>query len=227
MRSERREQPFGSSVLPRVSFHDKQHGPVDTSQQDPAVTWLTQVHGARVVVVDEIGAHAAAPADAAVTAVVGAKLLIRTADCAPVLFVGTHLGRTVGVGVAHAGWKGLLAGILPATVGALCGLGASVITAALYPCIGPECYEFGRHDLDAAAVSLGPSIRSNTTGGQPALDLVESVRSSLKSAGVDSVDTRTWSCTACDETRFFSYRARREHGRLGLYAWLEDSPPDV
>lgn len=208
-----------------VRFEDKRLGSVDIARQDGSVTWLHQVHGAQVVVVDQIGAHVADSADAAVTNVVGAKLLIRSADCAPVLFVGERDGHVCCIGVAHAGWKGLLAGVLPATAGALRRLGATEIRATLYPCIGPECYEFGEQDLDAVVASLGNSVRSKTAAGTVALDLIEAVRCSLNTAGVDALDTSLWSCTSCDESRFFSYRTRREQGRLGLFAWLETARP--
>jgi YfiH family protein len=183
-------------------------------------TWLRQVHGARVVVVDGPGDHAGAEADAAVTAHPGAALCILTADCAPVA-----LSSPEGVvGVAHAGWRGLAEGVLPATVAAMRELGATGVTAALGPSIHAECYEFSPDDLDAVAARLGDVVRASTADGKPALDVPAAVRSSLEAAGVElAIDAD--SCTACavdgdGRPRWFSHRARREEARQALVAWL-------
>ena len=80
---------------------------------DEEWTWLRQVHGAEVVVVDRPGHRAGATADAAVTGATGAVLCVQTADCVPVVLVGDGV-----VGVAHAGWRGLVAGVIGSTVDA-------------------------------------------------------------------------------------------------------------
>jgi polyphenol oxidase len=212
-------------VIARSNFVDARAGGVSVPlPDDQNVTWLTQTHQAEVVVVRVPGEYCGWRADAAVTSVVGAQLLIRTADCAPVLLTGFAGGHTVCVGVAHAGWKGLLAGIIPATVGALRALGATTIHATLYPSIGPECYEFGERELNAAAIVLGDSVRS-VAGASPAFDLREGVRASLRSCGVDELDLSKWACTACNPDRYFSFRARQDTQRLGLVAWLEPGEP--
>ena len=82
-------------------------------------TWLHQEHGAAVVVVDRPGQHAGEHADAAVSAVPGAALAVQVADCAPVALVSS----AGAVGIAHVGWRGLVAGVLPAAVSALIGAG--------------------------------------------------------------------------------------------------------
>jgi polyphenol oxidase len=204
----------------RWRFSDSSSGGVEIPASDPTVTWLTQTHQAGVVVVRTPGEHRGVRADAAVTDVVGPLLLIRTADCAPVLLIGEADGQAMCVGVAHAGWRGLISGILPAAVGALRGLGATTVRASLFASIGAQCYEFGEAELDAASVVLGDSVRAVTLHGTPALDMVAGVRASLASCGVDELDTSRWACTACDPYRYFSFRARGDSQRMGLYAWL-------
>jgi polyphenol oxidase len=205
----------------RWQFVDALVGGVPSPVIDPSVTWLTQTHQAGVVVVRAPGEHRGALADAAVTNMVGPTLLVRTADCAPVLLTGKAGGQTVCVGVAHVGWKGVISGILPATVGALRGLGATTVQASLFASIGPECYEFGEAELNAVAVVLGESVRSVTERGTPALDMVAGVRASLATCGVNELDISRWACTACDSDRYFSFRARQDSQRMGLFAWLE------
>ncbi|MBO0731516.1 MAG: polyphenol oxidase family protein, partial [Acidimicrobiaceae bacterium] len=116
-------------------------------------TVLRQVHGARVVTVASPGEGSGEPADGAVTTCPGAALAVLTADCAPVA-----LASPEGVvGVAHAGWRGLLAGVIEATVEAMRALGARRVDAVLGPCIRPACYAFGAEDLEIVAARLGPS----------------------------------------------------------------------
>jgi YfiH family protein len=180
-------------------------------------TWLHQVHGSRVVVVSAPGEWAGDEADAAVTDVPGAALSVQTADCAPVVL------RADGVaGVAHAGWRGLVDGVVGAAVGAMRDLGARDITAAVGPSIGPECYEFGDDLLDEVAGALGPRVRAATATGRPALDLRAAVVAALAAAGVDDVDVDP-TCTACgrlDGEPLFSHRARGERERHATVAWL-------
>ena len=215
--------PSGAGLQAAWHFLDRSVGGARASLADPAVTNLDQVHDSAVVTVARAGDKRGHQADAAVTAVPGAKLLIRTADCAPVLLLGEDAGRPVAVGVAHAGWRGLVAGVLPAAVGALRSLGAVDVRAMLFPCIEGPCYEFGLSDLDAVAGALGDGVRGLSGAGKPALDMVAAVRSSLNNAGVTNLDLSTWRCTACDHESLYSYRARQDSGRLGLLAWLEES----
>ncbi|MBK9181226.1 MAG: laccase domain-containing protein [Acidimicrobiales bacterium] len=184
-------------------------------------TWLRQVHGAAVVVVDVPGAHAGATADAAVTTVPGAALAVHTADCAPIALVSAD-GVIAAV---HAGWRGLEAGVVAAAAGAMRGLGAGRIEALVGPCIGPECYEFGAGELDRLAARFGPTVRARTTAGRPALDLPAAVRVAL--AEVDVVVRgqagQAPACTACRADECFSHRARGEGERQALVMWLEAS----
>lgn len=178
-------------------------------------TWLRQVHGADVVRVNGPGHGAGARADAAVTAEADCAVAVLTADCAPVA-----LASAEGViGVAHAGWRGLEAGVVDATVGEMRALGATDIEAVVGPCIHAECYAFGPEDLDRVAARLGEGVRATTTAGEPALDLPAAVHGALVAAGLDpaailDVDE----CTACSP-RYFSWRARGEQQRQAAVVW--------
>lgn len=159
------------------------------------------------------GEHAGADADAAVTAVPGCVLAVRTADCAPIVIAGTE-----SVAVVHAGWRGLLAGVVESAVHAQRTLGDEPVAAHLGPCIRPGCYEFGTADLDDVAAVLGPSVRATTGWGTPALDLPAAASIALERAGVPIVHDDS-GCTACDD-RWFSHRARGDTARFATTAWL-------
>ncbi|HXH56444.1 polyphenol oxidase family protein [Iamia sp.] len=181
-------------------------------------TWLRQVHGAEVVTVTEPGGQAGAEADAAVTSVPGAVLAVTTADCVPVVLLADD-----GVGVVHAGWRGLVAGVVRAAVTALADLGHPPTRAVIGPCIRAARYEFGTNDLEGVAARWGDTVRATTPAGTPALDMVAGVRAALAEAGVTDVDDGGL-CTAADAERFWSFRARGETGRVATIAWLEETP---
>lgn len=176
-------------------------------------TVLQQVHGARVLIVEEPGGGAGEAADAAVTTVVGATLAVLTADCAPVA-----LGSSEGVvGIAHAGWKGLRAGVIEATVKAMRRLGATRVEAVLGPCIHPCCYEFGVEDLERVAERLGDGVRGTDRDGRPALDLPGGVRAALHAAGATLVGDAA-ECTSCSGG-YWSWRAGGGARRQATVAW--------
>ena len=179
-------------------------------------TVLRQVHGAAVVTVQKAGDHAGAEADAAVTRARRAPLAILTADCAPIAFASPE-----GViGVAHAGWRGLLAGVVENTVAAMRELDATDVHAAVGPCIRPECYEFGPSELDDVASRLGESVRATASSGRPALDLPAAVWSAFRRAGVGR-SLAVGGCTACEADQWFSHRARGQVERHALVAWVD------
>lgn len=176
-------------------------------------TWLRQVHGNTVVVVRAPGEGAGSAADAAVTDRTGCALAVLTADCAPVALLGSN-GV---VGVAHAGWRGLVAGVLERAVEVMRAAGAGDVHALLGPCIRPGCYEFGADDLAQVARRLGDGVRGTTSTGAPALDVPAAVRAALGRVGVVDVGD-VGICTACSPAHF-SHRARRELGRQALVVW--------
>ena len=183
---------------------------------DGAVTWLHQVHGREVVVVSSPGEHGGADADAAVTVEPGCVLAVRTADCVPVALLSAH-----GVGIVHAGWRGLVAGVVEAAVRALAALGVDggSVRAEVGPCIRAGCYEFDGPGRDELAACYGDDVRTTTLWGSPSVDLVAGAVAALGAAGVRDVDI-VGGCTACDTT-WYSHRARAEQARQGSFVWLE------
>ncbi len=168
-----------------------------------------------MVVVDKPGQWAGTRADAAVTTVAGSALAVHTADCVPVVLL-----RDSVVGVAHAGWRGLMAGVIQVTVATMRDVAPGApIRAVVGPCIRVECYEFGPADLDLVAAALGDEVRGSTSSGAPALDLTAAVGAALARSGVTDVHD-DGSCTACGH-QWFSHRARGEAGRQAAVAWLD------
>jgi len=176
-------------------------------------TLLRQVHGARVVVVDGPGGADGEAADAAVSHVGGAALAVLTADCAPVA-----LSSPEGVfGVAHAGWRGLRAGVIEATVQAMRRLGATRVEAVLGPCIHPCCYAFGAGELVQLESRLGASVKAVDREGRPALDVPAAVRSALHLAGASLVG-QSGVCTSC-LGGYWSWRRSATSHRQAMVAW--------
>ena len=176
-------------------------------------TWLRQVHGHRVVVVTGPGGAAGEEADAAVTAAEDAALAVHTADCASVALVAP----AGGVGAVHAGWRGLLAGVVEEAVVALrARVGDERVEAVLGPCIGPADYEFGERDLALLVDRYGPGVRARTRGGRPALDITATVTTALDRVGVPLVarDPRT---TASPE--LWSHRLDGATARTATVVW--------
>lgn len=168
-----------------------------------------QVHGALVVDADPA---VVLEADALITSKLGQPIAVQGADCAPIAFI-TDRGP---VAVAHAGWRGLAAGVIGETIGRLRQDGAETRCGIVGPTIGPECYEFGEDDLDHVASLLGDDVRSETTAGTPALDLRAAITSAF--AEHDVADVRfVAGCTAC-EGAGFSHRARGDQERHALVA---------
>ena len=175
---------------------------------------MRQVHGATVVRVTEPGGGAGVDADAAVTAVAGAALAVQVADCAPVALVGAN-GV---VGIAHVGWRGLVAGTLTATLDAIA---SPDVRGVIGPCIHAECYEFGADDLDRVAAVAGPHVRARTSDGSPALDLRAGIVHVLRSRDV-AIEESPWDdCTACTPG-YWSHRARGDKGRQAMVVWMTE-----
>jgi YfiH family protein len=181
--------------------------------------WLEQVHGTRVLDLDT--EQPVAAADGAVTGRAGVVCTVLTADCLPVLLCD-RAGRRVGV--AHAGWRGLLNGVLPAAVGAL-GRDPAELLAWLGPAIGPSAYEVGadvREPFVAREPSAAARFVSNARGRWQA-DLYGLARDSLAGAGVRAVYGGGF-CTFSDAQRFFSHRREAPCGRMATLIWLGSTP---
>lgn len=180
--------------------------------------WLRQVHGRDVLELSGEPAPDEPEADAAVTSAPGRVLAVLTADCLPVLFCAASGGR---VGVAHAGWRGLAAGVLEAAVEAL-GRPPAELLAWIGPGIGQDAYEVGpqvRAACIAGHPEAGPAFRP-AEGDRWRLDLAGLARAQLEALGVGRVYGGRW-CTASDPARFFSHRRDGRSGRMATLVWLD------
>ncbi|MEU5522063.1 peptidoglycan editing factor PgeF [Streptomyces sp. NPDC047860] len=186
---------------------------------DPArVVWMNQVHGADAVVVDEPWGDRPVPeVDAIVTARRGLALAVLTADCVPVLLADPAAGV---VAAAHAGRPGLVAGVVPAAVRAMTGLGADParIVVRTGPAVCGRCYEVpGAMRAEVAAVE--PAAHAETSWGTPAVDVAAGVHAQLERLGVRDRE-QSPVCTL-ESADHFSYRRDRTTGRLAGYVWLD------
>jgi polyphenol oxidase len=183
-------------------------------------TWLRQIHGTDVVTVTGPHHGVGLTADAAVTDRPGVALGVITADCAPIVLIGERA-----VGVVHAGWRGLLGGVIGRTVEAMADLGEGPdrVRAHLAPCIRSCCYEFGASDLALIEQAFGPTVVGRTRGGSRALDMEAGVREALRRVGIVELSV-TPRCTACDD-RYFSWRRGADRGRQATWVALDGAGP--
>lgn len=181
--------------------------------------WLEQVHGTAVVRFDAPPAGDAEPvADAAVTSAPGVVLAILTADCLPVLLAARDGGE---IGAAHAGWRGLAAGVLEATVQAM-HTPARDLIAWLGPAAGPHAYEIGP-EVREAFLARDPDAAGAFAATRPGhwrVDLYALARRRLAAVGVQAVHGGG-ECTIRDPTRYFSHRRDGRSGRLATLAWRQ------
>ncbi len=175
--------------------------------------WLRQVHGTRVI---RDPGDDEPQADAAVTSEAGLVLAILTADCLPVLFCADDGGE---IGAAHAGWRGLAAGVLENTVAAL-RTPPQRLLAWLGPAAGPDAYEVGAEVREAfvgqdagAAAAFAP-----TRPGHWHCDLYALARRRLAALGLARVHGGGL-CTISDAARFYSHRRDARTGRMATLIW--------
>lgn len=177
--------------------------------------WLRQVHG--VTVIDASGAASGTHADASFTATRNVVCAVMAADCLPVLFAEES---GAAVGVAHAGWRGLAAGVIEATAQAMA-VPPGRLLAWLGPAIGAQAYEIG---AEVRAAFLARDARAEPAfapmrPGHWRLDLYAIARQRLASIGVTRVSGGGF-CTATDTERFFSYRRDKAEERMAAAIWL-------
>lgn len=181
-----------------------------------APCWLRQVHGTHVVVEPEPAIEP--EADAAVSRTPGRVLAILTADCLPVAFASTD-GSVVAA--AHAGWRGLAAGVLEATVAAM-GVPPETVLAWLGPAAGPAAYEVGAEVRDAF-VARDPEAAVafvETRPGHWRADLYRLARQRLMAAGLALPSIHGGGlCTISDPRRFYSHRRDQRTGRMATLVW--------
>ena len=218
--------------------------------------WLQQEHGTTVLDLDapvgedaELGGAASASAvaaagagdvgddvdmgaDAAMTATAGKVCAVLTADCLPVVFCNKAGTK---VAAAHAGWRGLVGGVLESTVAAM-GCDEGDVIAWMGPAIGPEAFEVGRDVYDAYCAADSENADSESAGNVNAdtencvafkphgdrwlADLYTLARLALARVGVVDVYGGKY-CTYSDAERFFSYRRDGETGRMATLIWFE------
>lgn len=181
---------------------------------------LHQVHSPDVAVIGAApGAGTPARADALVTDVPGLALCVLTADCMPILLADPEAGV---IGAVHAGWRGLLAGVIENALAAMEGLGAdrADISAVIGPCISQRAYEVGPELLAAFEAEDPDAARffAQGTGDRHLFDLAGMGLARLRAAGVGHAEW-TRHCTYSDADRFYSYRrsthlAEADYGRL-------------
>jgi YfiH family protein len=190
--------------------------------------WLRQVHGVRVLcLASDTPAHPPEPADAAWTTEAGIACAVQVADCLPVLLAARD-GRVVAA--AHAGWRGLAAGVLDTTVAALhkgAGVAPADLLAWLGPCIGPTAFEVGSDVLLAfgrpAAPCDQPAFRwAPRPDGSPRwrADLAQLARERLQALGIEAVASHG-GCTVSDVSCFFSFRRDGVTGRMAAAIWRQ------
>ena len=179
---------------------------------------LEQVHGTRVVdAAEHLASRTPPQADAAFSRQSGVCCAVMTADCLPVLFCDDS-GSVVAA--AHAGWRGLLAGVLEQTIAAMA-VPPATLLAYLGPAIGPQAFEVGDEVRDAFAAADGASVAAFAplSAGKWLADIYRLARLRLAAQGVDRVFGGAL-CTVSDAQRFFSYRRDGRTGRMASMVWL-------
>lgn len=183
-----------------------------------APCWLRQVHGCAVAQPDPAAtSHLEPDADAATTRHRGVVCAVLVADCMPVL-LASRAGDVVGV--AHAGWRGLAAGVIEATLAAMQTVPAQLV-AWLGPAIGPLAYEVG-DEVRAAFLAADPVAKLAFVPSRPGhwrLDLYAIARRRLRARGVTQVSGGEF-CTHAEADRFFSWRRERTPARMAAVVWL-------
>lgn len=180
--------------------------------------WLKQVHGTIVAKADNL--NHPIEADASVAFKTGVVCAVLTADCLPVLFCDTHGTR---VAAAHAGWRGLAAGVLESSVAAM-QCDPTDIMAWMGPAIGPQAFEVGEEVREAFVANLPQSVAAFTEGqpGKWMADIYELARLRLVRAGVSRIYGGGL-CTYNDAERFYSFRRDKTTGRMASLVWLQGS----
>jgi YfiH family protein len=217
-------RPFSSLNMGHTVGDDQEAVAINHRRALAALGWQVQdvatchlVHGARVGVATADDRGQVRPAtDALVTAEPGVLLFLRFADCVPVLFYA-HKQRVVGI--AHAGWRGIPAGVVAATVQTMrdvFGSRPADIWAGIGPSIGPCCYQVGTDVVKQILPAVNGANPFHSVNGEIHLDLWAAIEHQLEAAGVGDVDTAQI-CTGCRHDEWFSHRAEKgKTGRFGV-----------
>ena len=184
---------------------------------DAPWSYLKQVHGGEIIRIRNSGDSQGEEGDGMISTTSGIPMAIQIADCAPIALIC----ETPVIGIIHAGWRGLLAGIVQNACTVMGELGGHPTTAIVGPCIYPKHYEFGSVELKHMTREFGPTVVSETLVGTPALDIPETVKIALRRNNV--LDTHfIGDCTASSE-KHWSHRVGGDKERQAMIAWLEEA----
>lgn len=236
----------GDAAEPVIENRKRALDALGLKQAQSLTSWLVHGNHVRVLTCDDLRVEGAndVHADAMVTQARGLALTLRFADCVPVMFHDPQRGA---IGIAHAGWKGIVNGVLIETVRAMqraFGSRSQDIIAGVGPCIGPDKFEVGEDvaaQIQAAVgadVIIRPGDKETRRRGEvhpvtlspahpvmdfskPHVNLWAAARSQLEDAGVGHVEVASI-CTASNTHEWFSHRAERgKTGRFGAVIALE------
>jgi YfiH family protein len=178
--------------------------------------WLAQIHSNQVV--KAVKTSEPPQADASYSNESGVVCAVMTADCLPLLVCTTD-GRQIAA--IHAGWRGLLAGVIDNTIAAL-QTPPSTLLVWLGPAIGVECFEVGA-EVRAAFIAKSSTFMSAFTeksNGQWLADIYQLARINLTTLGIHAIYGGDF-CTVTEEARFYSYRRDKETGRMATLIWRQ------
>lgn len=181
----------------------------ELSPDAPPLAWARQVHSATAL---RAQSGLCGEGDALVTAEDDLTLCVVTADCVPVIVAGA--GRIAAI---HAGWRGLVAGVIPSALERLAA--GEPLEAWIGPAIGPCCYEVSPEVADQVVAASDERVRREGPTGKPHLDLQQAARHQLEAAGVTSI-TVLDHCTRCHPEDLWSYRREGAGaGRNLAFVW--------
>jgi len=181
------------------------------------VVWAELEHGANVYRVD--GPGTPPPADALLTTESSIGLAVTAADCATIGFAAPGV-----IAVAHCGWRGLAAGVVPATIAAMGSLGAKQIEAVIGPTICGPCYPVDQERRDACAAGVGEAIATvacSPAGEAPWIDVAAGVRAQLQADPRITSIVDESGCTV-EDTGMFSFRRDGQTGRHAMVVVMTD-----
>jgi YfiH family protein len=176
--------------------------------------WLEQIHSNRAV--PAVASEPLQQADASYTAESGVVCAVLTADCLPLLVCSADGSEVAAI---HAGWRGLLAGVIGNTVSAIRN---SDLFVWLGPAIGPGCFEVGaelRNAFLEKSAAFMTAFKQQDNGKWLA-DIYQLARIDLAMLGIDKVYGGGF-CTVTEQERFYSYRRNKQTGRMATLIWRE------
>jgi len=211
----------GDTLQPVLENRRRMFQALGLRVEDSLTSWLVHGHNVRVVSRADIGQDDV-HADAMITRERGLALTLRFADCVPVMY---HDPVQQVIGIAHAGWMGIVAGVLPATVLAMrdhYGSNPRDVRACIGPSIGPERFEVGEDVADKIQTAIHEPIITHPSGAaKPHVDLWRAAASQLREVGVLHIEIAQI-CTASNTHEWFSHRA--EKGKTGRFGAVIELP---